>query len=372
LRESASGRTLRRHTGVTAHYDFKKERAAMIVNQYAKRYKRLLRLVVAVGLISGAMMAASVEFRRSEGQIEVAIDSKPFTTYYFHKDVAKAYLMPLRTPSGVIVSRPFPVFNDVSMADPKLPGFEPHQRPLYANHGDIDGVDFWSEAVFSSAYARPEAKQPAPPRQVRAYGHMALMQLEEVKNGPDSGLIRARFSLEDPNNRILGEETQTYTFHGDDRTRTIDCEYVFSALENPIVFGDTKEGMFAIRLNAELSTPYDHMLNSHGAVGEPAIWGKPADWVDYSGTVSGKTVGLVAFDHPSSFRHPTTWHARAYGLLAANPFAAREFTHDEKQDGSWTVPERKTITFRYRVVIYDGAFTQTQLADMYKLYAAQK
>ena len=72
-----------------------------------------------------------------------------------------------------------------------------------------------------------------------------------------------------------------------DSTRTIDCEYVFYALENPMVFGDTKEGTFAIRLNSELSAPHDHMLNSRGAVGEPAIWGKPADWVDYSGTVSG-------------------------------------------------------------------------------------
>jgi hypothetical protein len=264
------------------------------------------------------------------------------------------------------------VFNDVSMADRKLPGFEPHQRPLYFNHGDIDGVDFWSEAVFSSAYGRPDAKQPATPRPVRAHGHMTLMKLEEVKDGPDSGTIRARFSLEDPNNRVLGEETQTYTFRGDDRTRTIDCEYVFYALGNAIVFGDTKEGTFAVRLNAELSAPHDHMLNSRGAVGEPAIWGKPAEWVNYSGTVSGKTVGVVAFDHPSSFRHPTTWHARAYGLLAANPFAAREFTNDEKQDGSWTVPERKSITFRYRVVIYDGEFTAAQLADLYKQYSAAK
>jgi hypothetical protein len=348
----------------------------MVMKRCAKRYESLVRVALAMGLASVAMMAASVALRRGEDQIEVTIGGQPFTTYYFHKDVAKAFLMPLRTPSGAIVSRPFPVFNDVSMADRKLPGFEPHQRPLYFNHGDIDGVDFWSEAVFSNVSARPDAKQPATPRPVRAHGHMTLTKLEEVKDGPgsgpDSGTIRARFNLEDPNNRILGEETQTYTFRGDDRSRTIDCEYVFYALGNPIVFGDTKEGTFAVRLNAELSTPHDHMLNSRGAAGEPAIWGKPAEWVNYSGTVSGKTVGVVAFDHPSSFRHPTTWHARAYGLLAANPFAAREFTNDDKQDGSWTVAERKTITFRYRVVIYDGEFTAAQLADMYSRYSAEK
>jgi len=145
---------------------------------------------------------------------------------------------------------------------------------------------------------------------------------------------------------------------------------VISAGADPIVFGDTKEGTFAVRLNADLSTPHDHMLNSRGATGEPAIWGKPADWVNYSGTARGKTVGVVAFDHPSSFRHPTTWHARAYGLLAANPFAAREFTNDEKQDGSWTLPEHKSLTFRYGVVIYDGEYSPAQLAEMYREYVS--
>ncbi len=344
----------------------------MFLKPYLKRGERLCWVAILLGLASAAMLAASVELKQGNEQIEVIIGGKPFSTYYFHKDVAKPYLMPLRTPSGVVVSRPFPLFNDVSMADRKLPGFEPHQRPLYFDHGDIDGVDFWSEAVFSSAFRRSGAANKQENANVvpRAHGHMRLVKLEEVTGGPDAGVIRARYTLEDSNNRVLGEETQTYTFRGDDRRRIIDCEYVIYAGSNAIVFGDTKEGTFALRLNAELSTPHDRMLNSHGAVGEPAIWGKPADWVDYSGTVSGKQVGVVAFDHPSSFRHPTTWHARAYGLLAANPFAAREFTHDEKQDGSWTVPERHSITFRYGVVIYDGEYTPAQLAEMYKQYVA--
>ena len=98
--------------------------------------------------------------------------------------------------------------------------------------------------------------------------------------------------------------------------------------------------------------------------------GKPADWVDYSGTINGKPLGVAIFDHPSSFRHPTTWHARAYGLFAANPFGRREFTRDPAQDGSWTVPEGKSIVFRYRVLIHPGDAREAGLADAYKEYAA--
>jgi hypothetical protein len=94
--------------------------------------------------------------------------------------------------------------------------------------------------------------------------------------------------------------------------------------------------------------------------------------VNYSGVVSGKPVGIAVFDSPSSFRHPTTWHARAYGLLAANPFALREFTKDRNQDGSWTIPEGQSLKFRYRVLIYDGELTPAQLAEQYRQYAAGK
>ena len=65
---------------------------------------------------------------------------------------------------------------------------------------------------------------------------------------------------------------------------------------------------------------------------------------------------MAIFDSPKSFRHPTTWHARAYGLFAANPFGLREFTHDFNKDGSWAIPEGKSTRFRYRVVIHEADF----------------
>jgi hypothetical protein len=80
----------------------------------------------------------------------------------------------------------------------------------------------------------------------------------------------------------------------------------------------------------------------------------------------------VVFDSPSSFRHPTTWHARAYGLFAANPFGAREFTGDPSKDGSWSVPEGKSVTFRYRVLIHEGKFGPAEIGAAYSKYAGEK
>ena len=131
-------------------------------------------------------------------------------------------------------------------------------------------------------------------------------------------------------------------------------------------------GWFGIRLAPELSGPRGHMRNSNGAEGEKAIWGKPADWVDYEGMISGQRAGIAVFDSPTSFRHPTTWHARAYGLFAANPFGLREFSGDPNKDGSWSVPEGKSVTFRYRVLIHEGEFGPTEINAAYHKYASEK
>jgi Methane oxygenase PmoA len=321
----------------------------------------LFRIGAAGCIVPLLLPAASVQLQRSGDHIDVVIGSKPFTKYYFSPDVAKAYLMPLQTAGGIVISRPFPVGNDVSKGDPKASSFEPHQRPLYFAHGDIDGLNFWGEAVFQKYYGGHSQE---------AFGHMADGKVEESRQGADAGSIRASFALEDPNNRIIGRETQTYTFRGDDRTRTIDCEFELKADHGPIAIGDTKEGTFGIRLGHDLSAPRGHVINSHGGQGEKAIWGRRADWVNYYGTASGKHLGIVVFEHPKSFRHPTTWHARAYGLLAANPFGLREFTDDPKQDGSWAIPEGSSLRFRYRVVIYDGDLSPAEIDQKYKEYAA--
>jgi hypothetical protein len=323
----------------------------------------LYRCAISTALCSALLTGASVKLERSPHQIEVTVDGKPFTTYYFDPAIAKPYLMPLRTASGSVVTRDFPVKNDTSKGDPKASAFEPHQRPLYFGHGDMDGLDFWQEPTFDHYYSDHGHQ---------AYGHMIFKSVEQVSSVEDAATIRARFTLNDPSNRVIAEETQSFTFRGDSQTRMIDCEFVLYATAGPLDIGDTKEGTFGIRLTPELSAPLGQMLNSNGARGEKAIWGKPADWVDYEGMISGKPVGIAVFDSPSSFRHPTTWHARAYGLFAANPFGAREFTGDPSKDGSWSVPEGKSVTFRYRVLIHEGEFGPAEIAAAYSKYASEK
>ncbi|HTV55975.1 MAG TPA: PmoA family protein [Terriglobia bacterium] len=299
---------------------------------------------------------------RHPHSIDVLIGGKPFTTYYFGPQEAKPYLQPLRTAHGTILTRGFPVGNEIPRAHWHDPNIEPHQRPMYFAHGDIDGFTFWAEKVFARFYGH-EAER---------YGRTVFERLDAAKSGRHSGAIRARFNLVAPDDHLLGEETQSYVFQGGPDRRIIDCEFIIYASHGPIRMGDTKEGTFAIRVTKQLDSPPGHMISSNGGVGEPEIWGKRAAWVDYYGQVNGEEAGIAIFDSPHSFRHPTYWHARAYGLFAANPFGLREFTHNPSDDGSYTIPAGKSLVFRYRVFIHHGDYRQAGVAKAYQEYVASE
>jgi Methane oxygenase PmoA len=320
-------------------------------------------LILAVaGLLTAAIPDRSepVKLARKGDSIDVSIGGQPFTTFHFEPEYSKSFLRPLRTANGVIVTRQIPVGNEIPPEHEHDESLEPHQRALYLGHGDINGYSFWVERVFSKYYHTPSLK----------YGRVVFRKLDEMKSGQDSGVIRATFDMQDEDGKTFAEQTQQYKFTGDAQNRMVDCEYVIKAGNAPVVFGDTKEGTFGIRLAPELDAPGGSMINSGGAHGEAEVWGKRANWVDVDGVVNGEKLGVAVFDAPDSFRHPTYWHARGYGLLAANPFGLSYFYHDSKQNGSYTLAAGQSIRFHYGVVIHQGTYDHAGIAQKYQEFAA--
>ena len=174
----------------------------------------------------------------------------------FEPAIAKAYFQPLRSAQGTIVTRGFPIGETIPSADSHDKSLEPHQRPMYFAHGDIDGLNFWSEQAFQKFY-HGESSQ--------AFGRMAVRKVTEMREGPGFGKIRAEFDLVGPHNRPIASEAQVFIFTGDDQSRMIDCEFVIHADHGPVDLGDSKEGMFAIRVAPELDCPPGHMVDSNGA-----------------------------------------------------------------------------------------------------------
>ena len=316
----------------------------------------------AAGLLTTALPARSepVQLTRNGDSIEISIGGKPFTTYHFESEYSKSFLQSLRTANGIIVTREIPVGNVIPPEHEHDKSLEPHQRALYFGHGDIDGNSFWVEQVFSKYYHSASLK----------YGRLIFRRLDEMKSGANSGVIRASFDMQGEEGKTFAQQTQEYRFSGDAKNRIVDCEYVIKAGDAPVVFGDTKEGTFGIRLAPQLDAPDGTMVNSEGGHGEAEVWGKRANWVDVDGVIDGQKLGVAVLDAPDSFHHPTYWHARGYGLLAANPFGLSFFYNDPKHNGSYTLAAGQSVRFHYRVVIHEGTYQDAGIGQMYKEYAA--
>src|SRR5947208_13359263 len=151
----------------------------------------------------GSSAFEPVELTRVGSTIEVTVGGKPFTTYHFESEVAKPYFQPLDSADGTVITRGFPVGNAIPPEHMKDPALEPHQRPMYFGHGNIDGIDFWGEAVF------PQYSDDT------VFGRTVFQKLEEIRGGADYGALRADFELSGPRGRVVADEIQAFAFGGD-------------------------------------------------------------------------------------------------------------------------------------------------------------
>jgi hypothetical protein len=302
-------------------------------------------------VVSGA---AGVTITQDAGSLTVRLNDQVFTKYVF-AGAPKPYCWPVIAPTGDPITRAFPM--------EKVEGEKqdhPHQRSLWFTHGSVNGVDFWAETDKS--------------------GRQVHRKFDAVEGGPKMGHIRAVNDWMTPDGKKVCEDTRDLRFYvpqGDsaESPRVVDFDITIRATEGPVTFGDTKEGMFGVRVATSMdvdqkdkSVRGGKITNSRGET-DAKTWGKPAEWVDYSGPVNGKMVGVTIMNHPSSFRHPTHWHVRTYGLFAANPFGLHDFYADKTKDGSHTIAKGESITFRYRLIFHSGDADAAKPADAYAAYA---
>jgi Methane oxygenase PmoA len=293
--------------------------------------------------------------QQGKDRISVEIDGKPFTDFWIGTDAGKPYLHPLRTASGTVVTRGFPMI-------PGAPGEShdhPHHRGLWFTHGDVNGYDFWGN----------EDSQPGAGK---GKGKVVLKRVEKLTSGKKAGAIEATFEWKIPSGETLLTESRKMTFYSDPQLRILDFDATLSP-EGKVTFGDTKEGMFAIRLADSMDE--DHggkMVNAQNKQGEKNVWGKRSEWVDYSGQIDGQAVGVAILDHPGNPRPPAYWHARAYGLFACQIFGVHDFENDKSRDGSLTIQPGQPLRFRYRVLIHPGNSVAAGIRDQYERYRDSK
>lgn len=289
--------------------------------------------------------AADFKVEKSDDGVTVLVDGKLFTRYLV-KSGAKPILWPVLGPTGKEMTRAWPMRE----GNPDEKTDHIHQRSFWFTHGAVNKVSFWDENK----------------------GHGDIQHLEFVKvEGGSQATIVTRNEWLGPDGAKICRDERKLVFGADSEARWIDFEVVVKAGETPVTFGDTKEGAFGVRVAGTMNVDKKlggRIVNSRGQT-DDAAWGKQAEWVDYYGPVQSETLGIAILNHPSSFRFPSYWHVRTYGLFAANPFGTKDFTKDEKQDGSHTIAPGQTMTLKYRVVLHQGDEQKGKIAERFTAYS---
>lgn len=306
-------------------------------------------------VLAAAVGWSQVKLTQAPDRIRIEIDGKHFSDYMISADNPKPFLHPLRTAGGKQITRSFPM--DLVEGEKRD---HPHHRGLWFSHGDVNGWDFWANEKSQKGVGKGK-------------GEIKVIKVKDLKSGKKSGSIVTLQDWIDGTGKRIVSEARTMTFYSEtDGNRTMDFDIVLTAVEEA-VFGDTKEGVFAMRLARALEEESTGtMVNADGGEKEKNVWGKRSPWVDYSGTLDGEKVGVVILDHPMSFKHPTYWHSRAYGLFASNIFGVRDFTRDKAANGAVTLKPGETMRFRFRVIIHPGDAKSFDPASAWKKFAALK
>ena len=313
-----------------------------------------------LGLTPGAS-AIEVQTKREDGRVDVLIDGKLFTSYVY-KGRNKPVLFPIHGPDQVPMTRNFPLREGVE-GEAKD---HPHHESLWYTHGNVNGENFWHLG---------KAK-------IEALGDPLVVAVTQNNLATATLTARNRWLAAD-GKPVLVDHTVITCTHEPDGTRSIDYDVTLTAPFGELTFADDKEGVMGIRthpalqLKGDKNTPQANgqAINSEGAKGKD-IWGKQARWVAYWAKIpkeTGPTYGIAILDHPANPRHPTHWHARDYGLIAANPFGIAHFTNQHKTQpklGEFKVPAGGHARFAYRFVFFKGDPEQAGVKARYEKWAA--
>ena len=329
--------------------------------------------LLALALVLAPSAARAADAVVTKDAVEFKSGSAVVARYVTAESAAKPYLYPVVAPNGVAVTRGWPM----DPAPPMGTKDHVHQKSVWFCHGDVipegvelktkspnkadKGVDFWSEAKNANG----------------RHGTIKCVKVGEPKRHADDHVsVETHNEWITPDGVKILDEVRVVHFTDRPEGRLFAFDITLKATVCPITFGDTKEGSFGIRVRDELRSEKRKdtlggdgvMTNAEGKTGEKDIWGQPGDWVHYAGKAEGKEIGVAVFNHPTNPR--PSWHARAYGLVAANPFG-REHSGFPSQKGKTDllrIEKGGELKLKYAVYAHAGDAKAGKVAEAFDAF----
>jgi hypothetical protein len=314
----------------------------------------------------------SVYVEVARNQIDFRIGKALAGSYVIDPKAAKPYFWPLNAPNGEPITRGWPMIPEAGSQTDHV-----HQKSAWFCYGDVipegiklkhkirgvEGVDFWSEAKGHGKIVCTEVGAVLQDR-----NHGRVVTLNEWRTADDV--------------RVLDEKRAIHLYNfGEAQLFVLDIDLYASVV--PITFGDTKEGALGVRVRTGLTEDRGKgkLTNAEGKTGEgkgsnrdkTGCWGLVSKWCDYSGPVGRTTAGITVFADPTN-PYATAWHARGYGLLAANPFGRAKSGFPAMKGNKELVKLAKGehLKLRYGIFLHLDDVKDGRVAEYYDRFVALK
>ena len=235
-----------------------------------------------------------------DDQVSFLIDGAEATRWHFGPSAPRPFFYPFNGPSGVSLTR---------MGHPGAQNHD-HHRSIWFAHAKVEGIDFWSE----NTDARIRQKY-----------------WQAYEDGDEESIMAALLGWFDGEGaERMEQELVAASRPGPDGEHFLEIQITLRPGEGreKVTLEQSNFGLLAVRVAKSLTTHFGggQLTNSEGHTGEEAIFGKSAEWMDYSGPLVAGTAperhvvteGITFFDHPSNPRHPTPWHVRSDGWMGAS------------------------------------------------------
>ena len=272
-------------------------------------------------------------------QASFRIEGAERLRWHFDPKYPRPFLYPLIGPSGSSLTR---------MGHPGAPNHD-HHRSIWFAHEKALGINFWTD--------RPQAVAPF------------IRQKEWLcyQDGEEQASMAVVLNWYDGHNpkELLEQELVVGVRPGLENETFVEIQASFKPVAETLEFGKTNFGFLAVRVAKNISEFFGGgaITNSEGATGEPAIFGKPAKWMDYSGPVAKeKSEGITYFDHPSNPGHPVKWHVREDGWMGASAC----------MDGPITTTRKEPLTLRYLLHAHAGKIHGDRAGKILQEFAETK
>ena len=313
---------------------------------------------------------------KAQKRVDVMVDGKPFTSYIYPDGLMKPVLYPLRTTKGTLVTRGWPL--DARGGERTD---HPHHVGMWFNYGDVNGLDFWNNSTAIAA------------DQKSRYGTIKHVAVKRMSANDDQAELEVTMHWQKPDGTNLIKQDSKYIFTTKGDLRGIELITKLTVLKEDIAFKDNKEGLIGIRVARELEQPSNQSdiftdangvatgvtkMNNEGVSGKyrnfegvegDGVWGIRSKWVNLNGKIGDEMVSLVIIDNPENVGYPAYWHARGYGLFAANPLGQKEFSKG-KEVLDYKLKAGESVVFKYKVLINSGShLTDEQVNTVFNQFS---